>query len=352
MKNSILACCALVATTLTSSYTADACSRVVYVGTDHTVVTGRTMDWMVSLKTNLWMFPVGIVRSGAAGPNSLRWTSKYGSVVSAAYDAASTDGMNQKGLVANLLYLSTAQYEARDSSKPALSLAGWPQYVLDNYVTVAEAVAGLQKEEFQIVAPPMPGGYAPTMHLSISDVTGDSAIFEYIDGKLIIHHDPKYAVMTNEPSFDKQLALDEYWREIGGKVMLPGTDRPADRFVRASYYLDQSIKTADTRTSIAGVFSIMRNVSVPMGVNNPDSPNIAPTLWRTVSDQKNLVYYFESVSSPNVVWVDFSKLNLAAGQPTRELDLQTGPDLSGEVSTDFRKASAFKFMDAGGTIAK
>ncbi len=286
MNCSLLARCTLLASTLLSWNAADACSRVVYTGPDHTVVTGRSMDWMVPLKTNLWMFPVGTAHAGAAGPNSLHWTSRYGSVVSAAYDAASSDGMNQKGLVANLLYLSTAQYEARDSGKPALSLAGWPQYVLDNYATVAEAVAGLEKEEFQVVAPPMPGGYAPTMHLSISDATGDSAIFEYLDGKLVIHHDPKYAVMTNEPSFDKQLALDEYWREIGGNIMLPGTDRPADRFVRASYYLGQSQKTTDTRASIAGVFSIMRNVSVPMGANHPGSPNIAPTLWRTVSDQK------------------------------------------------------------------
>jgi hypothetical protein len=30
------------------------------------------------------------------------------------------------------------------------------------------------------------------MHLSISDPTGDSAIFEYLGGKLIIHHGEKY----------------------------------------------------------------------------------------------------------------------------------------------------------------
>ncbi len=349
MKYSFVARCTLLAATSLSCNPADACSRVVYAGPDHTVVTGRSMDWMVPLNTNLWMFPVGTHRAGAAGPNSLHWISKYGSVVSAAYDSASPDGMNQKGLVANLLYLSTAQYEARNNSKPALSLAGWPQYVLDNYATVAEAVADLKREEFQVVAPPMPGGYAPTMHLSISDATGDSAIFEYIGGTLVIHHDARYAVMTNEPSFDKQLALDEYWREIGGNIMLPGTDRPADRFVRASYYLHQSLRTSDTRASVAGMFSIMRNVSVPMGVDHPGSPNIAPTLWRTVADQKNLVYYFEDTSRPNVFWVDFSKLNFAAGEPPLELNLQSGTTFSGEVSASFGSAPSFNFMDAGGT---
>ena len=37
----------------------------------------------------------------------------------------------------------------------------------------------------------------------------------------------------------------------------------------------------------------MRAVSVPLGITTPNEPNISSTLWRTVSDQKNLVYYFE-----------------------------------------------------------
>ncbi len=57
--------------------------------------------------------------------------------------------------------------------------------------------------------------------MSISDATGDNAIFEYVKGKLVIHHDKNYLVMTNSPVFEKQLALNEYWDEIGSTVMLP-----------------------------------------------------------------------------------------------------------------------------------
>lgn len=323
---------------------AEACSRVTYDGPNNTVVTGRSMDWMVPLHTNLWAFPEGVARSGADGDNSVTWTSKYGSVIAAAYDAATTDGINEKGLVANLLYLSTAQYAPIDAKKQGLSVAAWPQYVLDNYATVDEAVAGLQASAFQVLPPAMPGGYAPTMHLSISDSSGDSAIFEYLDGKLVIHHDRKYQVMTNEPSFDQQLALNAYWKDIGGTAMLPGTDRPADRFVRASFYLGQSPKTDDTLGSVASMFSIMRNISVPMGPARPDAPNIAPTLWRTVSDQKNLVYYFESTTAPNVFWVNLHDINFAAGQPTKRLDVDTGKFYSGEVSKEFKQTEPFKFL--------
>jgi penicillin V acylase-like amidase (Ntn superfamily) len=41
--------------------------------------------------------------------------------------------------------------------------------------------------------------------------------------------------MTNSPVFEKQLALNDYWSGIGGTVFLPGTNRAADRFVRASF---------------------------------------------------------------------------------------------------------------------
>jgi penicillin V acylase-like amidase (Ntn superfamily) len=321
-----------------------ACSRVTYVGPDKTVITGRSMDWMIPLHSNLWVFPEGVKRSGGDGETSLIWTSKYGSVITAAYDAATTDGMNEKGLVANLLYLSSAQYSTPDPAKLSLSIAAWPQYVLDNYASVDEALKGLEGADFQVLPPDLPGGYAPTMHLAISDASGDSAILEYIGGKLIVHHSNLYAVMTNEPSFDQQLALDAYWKDIGGAAMLPGTDRPADRFVRASYYLSQAPQTADPVKSVAAMFSIVRNISVPMGVTKPGSPNVAPTLWRTVSDQKNHVYYFESTSSPNVFWVDMSKLKLAAGQPTEKLDVDSGEFYAGETSASFKPTAAFDFL--------
>jgi hypothetical protein len=45
---------------------------------------------------------------------------------------------------------------------------------------------------FAIIAPALPNGHAAGLHLSLSDSTGDSAILEYVDGKLVIHHGPQY----------------------------------------------------------------------------------------------------------------------------------------------------------------
>ena len=127
---------------LTSLYALElgACTRVVYKGEEQLYLTARSMDWKEDIMTNLWVFPRGMKKSGETGPNSLQWTSKYGSVVAAAYDIASTDGMNEKGLVANLLWLAESEYPVWDGKKPGLSIAAWVQYVLDNFATVSEAV--------------------------------------------------------------------------------------------------------------------------------------------------------------------------------------------------------------------
>ena len=325
-----------------------ACTRAVYLGSENTIITVRSMDWKSDLGSNLWMFPRDMQRDGAAGPNSLRWTSKYGSVVTTAFEAATADGMNEKGLVANLLYLAEADYvkPSADDKRLPISISVWAQYVLDNYGTVAEAVASLRKEPFYVVPTMTPDGEKGALHLAISDATGDSAIFEYLGGKLVVHHGRQYQVMTNSPTYDQQLALNRYWEEIGGTTMLPGTNRASDRFVRASFYINSLPKTANNSEAIAGAFSVIRNVSAPLGVATPGQPNVASTLWRTVSDHKNMRYYFESTRSPSIFWVNLPDMDFTAGKPSKKLTLTDNAVFSGNTAAQFQPATAFKFLSA------
>ncbi len=55
--------------------------------------------------------------------------------------------------------------------------------------------------------------------------------------------------MTNSPTYNKQLALSEYWKSIGGLSFLPGTNRAADRFARASFYINALPETDDEKNS-------------------------------------------------------------------------------------------------------
>lgn len=338
----------LVAAAAAAMSPADACTRLVYHGHDGQVVTGRSMDWSSDTGTNLWLFPRGIARSGEAGPNSLRWTSKYGSVIASAYDISTSDGLNEAGLMANLLWLAESEYPEHDGGKPGLAISAWTQYVLDNFATVEEAVRALSSEPFVLVTDKVPGQERlATLHLSLSDAGGDSAIVEYIGGRQVIHHDRAYQVMTNSPVFEQQLALDAYWKSIGGTVMLPGTNRAADRFARASFYVDAIPKSEDPVEAIASVFSVVRNVSVPYGIATPGQPNIASTRWRTVADHKRRLYFFESALTPNVFWVDLTQADFSPETGTVK-KLELGPDqritYSGMANDRFRDSEPFKFL--------
>ncbi len=350
--------CGLLAT-LTLGFSAiqpaDACTRAVYLGQDGSVITGRSMDWKEDIQTNLWVFPRGMPRDGAAGPNSPKWVSKYGSVIASGYDIGTADGMNEKGLVTSLLYLAESDYGQPDG-KPPISIAVWAQYVLDNFATVSEAVAALRQEPFWVISMKLPNGVGAQLHLALSDATGDSAIFEYLAGKLVIHHGKQFQVMTNSPSYDQQLALNAYWESIGGLTFLPGTNRAADRFARASFLINAIPKIADANyikavpggtyanQAVLSVLSVIRSVSVPLGITTPGQPNISSTVWRTVSDQKNLLYFFDSATSPNVFWVPLAELDLKEGAPVKKLILTGGRVYSGSAASKFEPAQPFTFL--------
>ena len=326
-----------------TTYT-QACTRVVYLGKNGMVVTGRTMDWKEDLKSNIYVFPRGIERAGADKGNTIHWKSKYGSVITAGYDIGTSDGMNEKGLVANLLYLAESDYYRPNDTRPVMGISIWTQYVLENFATVDEAVKELSKETFRIDAPDMPNGAKSTLHLAISDASGNSAIFEYIKGKLIIHEGKEYQVMTNSPSYEQQITLNNYWKQIGGLVMLPGTNRAVDRFVRASFYINVIPQTDNQREAVAGVFSVIRNVSVPLGISVPAQPNISSTRWRTVADQKNKVYFFESTMTPNVFWINMKDLDFSAGAPIKKLNLANGETYAGNAAKNMVDSPSFKFL--------
>jgi choloylglycine hydrolase len=323
------------------------CTRLVYLGPGGNIITGRSMDWKLDLDTDLWVLPRGMKRDGQVGANSIGWTAKYGSLIASAYDVCTSDGLNEEGLSANLLWLAESEYPKYDGTRPGLTIAAWAQYVLDNFATVAEAVEALKAEPFDVVTDGVPSqDRLATLHLSMSDATGDSAIVEYIDGRQTIHHDREYQVMTNSPTFDQQLAINSYWEQVGGTVMLPGTNRAADRFARASFYVNAVPKTEDPKIALASVLSVVRNVSVPLGISTPNEPNISSTRWRTVAHHTRKLYFFESALTPNVFWVDLNKIEFAEGAPVCKLDLgrDESNTFAGESSAGFVTSEPFTFL--------
>lgn len=300
------------------------CTRVLWNTNRLAVVTGRSMDWPESTEPLIVAFPRGRDRDGR-GPagltedaNPLSWTSLHASLVTTIYGLGTVDGLNEAGLAAHGLYLRATDYGVRDPAKPAVSATLWLQYLLDQAATVAEALDLLEGVDILKVSA---RGHDSNLHLAMEDAGGDSAIVEYVGGRRVVHHGRQFTLMTNDPTYDEQLALLSGLdlSHPSSNMPLPGNVNPVDRFQRAAYYSALLPEPESERAAVAGVLAVMRNVSVPFGAPYQDF-GVYNTEYRTVADCTERRYFFELTTSPNVIWVEMDRLNLSAGAPTLAAD--------------------------------
>ncbi|MGZ5396410.1 MAG: linear amide C-N hydrolase [Mycobacterium sp.] len=291
------------------------CTRVLWNTDGRFVMAGRTMDWPESTQPTIVAFPRGRDRDGgkvgeivAVAENPLRWTSRYASLVTTVYGIGTVDGFNEAGLGMHALYLKSTDVGSRDPGRPGIQMGLFGQYLLDQAGTVADALALLNT--FQPVMVEAHGRQA-TIHFALEDAAGDSAIIEFAGGEPVIHHGRQFTTMTNDPTYDEQLALiaQQDFSHPSSSMPLPGNVNPVDRFQRATYYAELLPESADTRQAVASVMAIMRNVSVPFGAPYQDF-GVYNTEYRTVIDLTEKLYFFELSTSPNVIWIDFDALKL------------------------------------------
>lgn len=199
----------------------------------------------------------------------------------------------------------------------------------------------LQKEIQVVMAEA--NGHKANVHLAIEDSNGDSAIIEYIGGKTVIHHGRQYKIMTNDPTYDEQLELLKKldFSNPSSNTPLPGNVNPRDRFQRAAYYTAMLPEPKTEREAVSGVLAIARNVSVPFGAPYKGF-GIYNTEYRTVTNLTKLRYFFELTTSPNVIWVDLSKMELAPGTSVKTLN-PDDVELSGDVTEKFQKVEKSPF---------
>ncbi|MDE4942550.1 linear amide C-N hydrolase, partial [Francisella tularensis] len=98
---------------------------------DLVVYTNITMDFFIDIKPNLNIYPRCTQETGGLKNNSLTWTDKYGYVSIDETNLANFigEGLNEKGLVAHLLYLWDTIQPKRDTSKPDDNGLDWRRFV-------------------------------------------------------------------------------------------------------------------------------------------------------------------------------------------------------------------------------
>ena len=302
------------------------CTRVFWNANGVARTVARSMDWAVSDEPVLWFVPRGTTRDGHGDAPSLSWTSVHASVVVSMWGIGTVDGLNERGFAAHALYLEPEDVRFPDADgRPSIAHAMWVQYLLDHFSTVAEAVAAVRGLP---ISAPLLRGQQFGVHVALEDPSGDSAVLEPIDGRIVVHHGSRYTVMANSPSLDEQLENLTRYRSFGGELPPPGDITSPDRFVRAAYFLDHLPEPADVEEAVAGVFGVIGSVVVPYGAPYSDG-GVYPTWWRAGADLTHRIYYFGSTRSPNVFWLELDAL--AEGSDVLALDPRDG-GLVGEES--------------------
>ena len=214
-------------------------------------VFGRNYDWVTG---------TGMVHINSRGlskysiaDNSLKWTSKYGSITFNQYGKENpTGGMNEKGLVIELMWLEGSEYPKPDE-RPAVGVLQWIQYNLDNAATVEEVIASDIKVRIK-------NEHSTPLHYLVADAKGSVATIEFLDGRMVAHtgKDLKFPVLTNSIYSE---SVRKTAPAISGNKDLPFTDNSLERFATACKMVNEYETIPKNVSPVDYAFQILGSVS-------------------------------------------------------------------------------------------
>ncbi len=159
---------------------------------------GRNLDWVSDHGLVLVNQRNTAKTSFVFAPEqSIQWTSKYGSVSFNQFGKEFPfGGINEKGLVIEIM-ISEAEYAEYDD-RPVVNELQWVQYQLDNCSTIEEVIATDSKLRI--------GQAHEGLHYLICDAQGNTAVIEFINGKMVSYKgdDLPVSVLENE-SYEKSM---------------------------------------------------------------------------------------------------------------------------------------------------
>ena len=336
-----------VSVSLIASSPGKACTSFLLKAGDGGYVYGRTLEFGIDLKSTATLIPRGFAYQavGASGQpaTGLAWKTKFAAVGVNGLDLPILiDGFNEKGLGGGLLYApNTALYQDVASADSKGSIASYEMlnYALTNFATVDEARDGFKKIKVNRSPHPVFKGPIP-LHMTLHDATGKSIVIEYTKGVLNVFDNPT-GVMTNDPTFDWQLANIGQYANLspkeaqplriggtnfgapssgGGLHGIPGDFLSPSRFIRVLAYSQSAPTTGTAEAQVMTAFHILNNFDIPPGAIQLSSSNpyggggsgFERTEWMSVSDLKNQVLYLKTFENQHIQALDMKKLNLAS----------------------------------------
>lgn len=259
--------------------------------------------------------------------SEIQWKSKYGSIVYSSLGKEFIDGgMNETGLYIGEMSLADTKY-IKDSNLIRMTVLTWMQYILDNFESVSKVINDLSHVTVD----------GPNLwHFFISDKTGDAAVIEFINGKLVIYRKDKMPVLALcNTSYHKELdRLREYSHYGGNKKLDLNIEGNDTRFLWAAVMLNDSSMTKDVKNSNRYTFEILKQLS---GNSNQ---------WSIVYDLKKMRMSFNTNNARQIRYVDFSDFDFSEQSSVMVLDIRR--NLEGNVSeyfTEFNDSINNEYID-------
>jgi hypothetical protein len=250
----------------------DACTTFC-VRAGNKVLFGRNYDFEIG-DGMVMVNPTGTEKKGhlEGGPS---WRSKYGSVTFNQFGRGfPMGGLNEAGVVVELMWLEETQYPARDTRAP-LTVLEWIQYQLDTAASVADVLASDARVRIQ--------GRTP-LHYLVSDRRGATATIEFLDGRLVSHKgsDLPFTALAND-SYAKSKSFVE---ARGGKAAAGFGS--LERFSRAALALASVASAGSTGSPQGGSAAVDRAFGVLADVAQRS------TRWSIVYDQSAGVIHWRT----------------------------------------------------------
>jgi len=303
-----------------------ACSDFIIHAQDKSMVNGRSMEFPVDMKANIWFVP--------RGQQFTSWTNTYAFLGIDAFNIKDgyVDGLNEQGLSCSALAFGKVDYQPAEGK--FVTWKDFPGWVLGNFANVTEvknALLNINIADYYVKQ--IKGNMG--MHVAVHDAGGQSIVIEIIDKKIKVYDNP-LGIMTNRPEFDwhltnlrnyinldpndiKEKKLNDLRLEptgVGsGMLGLPGDWTPPSRFVRLAFAQANIIPPKNANAAVNAAEHLLNIVDIPKGVIKEQPFPLLPLAhiygyaqWVVIKDLTNRAIYYKTYE--NTAWkkVDLKQL--------------------------------------------
>ena len=314
-----------------------ACTSVQLTAVDGSSVVARTMDTNpAAMKYKVALVPRGktIQSTNPDGSPGLSFVTKYSSFSLPMIGSTTpTDSMNEKGMTVAVQILNATYYATSvppEKKRQALSNYDVPLWLISQFATVDEVKANIDKVAVW-TREQMP------FHLVLFDASGKGIVIEWVKDDASGHsvmkvYDNKVGVATNDPTFDWQVTnlrnyvqttpASTHEKKFGDLVVtapnmgsgaygVPGDMTSPSRFVRMAVQRTSVKPPANAAQALSLVSHIINNADVARGTVVDSTAPAAPddvTIWTSLRDSKQGVYYIRTSEAFNFFKVDCTRL--------------------------------------------